>query len=254
MHTESQGFEGERSEEDKAGSHCGIRPEQLVQATGSVVWGRWWLIALSRNFRCIVTGRGGLQCPCSTTIITMYCRGYVSVAKACIFKRVCAHGDGTDRHILVFVKWAEASETMEPRSLLRRCMRGRWTPGILLSWGGGGGGVLPSFSFFPCMRARKGAGREVVALLPCWVPGSLLQYRTQYSDHLASQGALWSLQWCQSEKRATPSRLARRWLPARSECWSAVSSSDRNPLWAGRWAGGLLFVLICLYMRISLYV
>jgi len=106
------------------------------------------------------------------------------------------------------------------------------------------GGFCSSFFFLFSSHAndnRGGEGREVVAPLLCWVPGSLLQYRTQYSDHLANQGALWSLQWCQSEKRATPSRLARRWLPARSQCWFAVSSLDRNPLWAGWWAGGLLF-------------
>lgn len=137
---------------------------------------------------------------------------------------------GIDGHIPAFVKWVEGSETMEPRSLLRRCMRGRWTPGISLSWRGGG--CSSFFSLFSLHASEKGGGegREVVAPLPCWVPGLLLQYRTQYSDHLVSQGALWSLQWCQGEKRATPSHLARRWLPARSECWSAVSSFDRNPL------------------------
>lgn len=217
---------------------------------GSIVWGRWWwwLTALSRNFICIGTGGGGLQCPCSVAITTKYCRGYIFVAEACILKRACVCGARGDRHVLAFVKWADGLETIEPRSLLWRCIRGHWMPGISLSWGVEG--VL--FPFFLCVRMRKGAGREAVAPPPCWVPGSLLQYRTQYSDHLASQGALWSLQWCQSEKRATPSRLGRRWLPAHTECWSAVSSCNRNPLPAGRWAGGLLFLLMCVYKTICL--
>lgn len=142
-------------------------------------------------------------------------------------KKGAVHGDGTHGHSGI---WEMSRRTANKGAKVpsRRCMRGRWMPGISLSWGGF---VLPSFPFFPCMRAGKGrGGRAGVPPLPCWVPGSLLQYRTQYSDHLASQGALWSLQWCQSEKRATPSRLARRWLPARSECQPAASSFDRNPL------------------------
>lgn len=153
----------------------------------------------------------------------------------------CVHvGVRGDRSILTFVKWAERSLTMETRSLLQTRTGGCWTPGTSLSlWV-----FFLLFPFFPCVRVRKGAGRKAVALLLCWVPGSLPQYRTQYSDHLASQGALWSLQWCQSEKRATPSCLGRRWLPAHTECWSAVSPCNRNPFWAGCWAGGLLFLLI----------
>lgn len=125
-------------------------------------------------------------------------------------------------------------------------MRGRWNLLVL------GGFVLPSFAFFPRIRAGKGRGwRAGAAPPPCWVPGSLLQYRAQYSAHLASQGALWSLQWCQSEKRATPPRLARRWLPARSQCQPAVSSFDRNPLRTGWWAGVRLFASVCAYNTIS---
>lgn len=160
----------------------------------------------------------------------------------------CVHvGTRGDRSILTSVQWAEGSETMETRSLLQRCMRGCWMPRTSLSLGG----FVLLFPFFPCVRVRKGAGRKAAALLLCWVPDLLPQYRAQYSDHLASQGALWSLQWCQSEKRATPSRLGRRWLPACIECWSAVYPCNRNPFRAGCWAGGFLFLLICVYKTIS---
>lgn len=199
-------------------------------------------------------GRGGLQCPCSKTIITMYCRGYISVAKACIFKRVYVHGD-QDREThcgACEMSWRignNGAKVFSPKMY----------EGALVAWNliVMGGGVCSSFFFLFSLHASEkggGAGREIVALLLCWVPGSLLQYCTQYSDHLASQGALWSLQWCQSEKWATPSRLARRWLPARSERWSAVSSFDRNSIQTGWWAGSLVFVLICVYDTISLYV
>lgn len=208
---------------------------------GSTMWGRRWLIALSRNFICIVTGRGGLQCPCSKAIVTMYCRVYISIAKACILKRACVHGDGDrwTRSGICEMGWRIGNNGAKvPSPKMYEGALDAWNLIVME-----GGGCSSFFSLFSLHASEKGGGegREVVALLLCWVPGLLLQYRTQYSDHLASQGALWSLQWCQGEKRATPSRLARRWLPAHSECWSAVSSFDRNPLWTGWWAGGLLF-------------
>lgn len=63
-------------------------------------------------------------------------------------------GTRGDRHVLAFVKRADRSETIEPRSLLQRCIRGHWMPGISLSWGVGG----CSFSFFSLCMDEKGGG------------------------------------------------------------------------------------------------
>lgn len=163
-------------------------------------------------------------------------------------------GMGTDRHSLAFVKWVEGLKTMKPRSLLRRSMRGRWVPGISVSWHGGDCSSFFFLLFLACEWEKRRGGEAIVTPPPCRVPGSPLQYCTQYSDHLASQGSLWSLQWCQSEKRAKPSRLARRWLSARSKCWSAVSSFAINLLWTVWWAGGLHFVLVFVYKTLSHYI
>lgn len=153
--------------------------------------------------------RGGLQCPCSKTIITMYCQGYISVAKACILKRVCVRGDGDWRaHSgICEMSWRTENNGAKVPSL-------KMYEGALDAWKSHCHRGLSFFLLFPfslCASEKGGGeGREVVSPLLCWVPGLLLQYCTQYSDHLASQGALWSLQWCQSEKRATPPRLARQ--------------------------------------------
>lgn len=64
-------LEGGWWEQDKAGSHHTSWPWQQFQAMGCTMGGGQWLIAPSRNFICIVRGRGAPQCPCSRTTIAI---------------------------------------------------------------------------------------------------------------------------------------------------------------------------------------
>lgn len=142
-------FEGGWCEEDKAGSHHRSWPWQQFQAMGCTMGGGRWLIAPSRNFICIGTGRGGPQCPCGRATITIS-PGYTSTAEVCMLKRGLCMGT-RPRDTLAFRKGDEGLQTMEPRSIPEDVWGG---VGISLSWG-----VL--FFFLLSSPARgRGAERE----------------------------------------------------------------------------------------------